>query len=267
MTAPPTSIMAEAGHTVCPSPGREASDAASDARPDARGVRWRRLASLAGALLVAAIAALASYSHMRGLAVEYGQPAVIADLLPISVDGMMVVATIALGDGRRNRWSAWLAFWTGVTGSVIANVLAAEPSGVARCISAWPAVAFLLVVEVITRGGRSHHHSPSNSASLDTPPQRTGVEPASPVSPPRPARTTPRSAKSGKPARRPIAQTRELAANLRAQFPQITQAELARQLGISATRLRQVERAGARREGSLPTDATDDLQQPREVAA
>jgi hypothetical protein len=101
----------------------------------------RRLASLAGAIVVAAIAALASYSHMRAVALQYGQPELIADLLPISVDGMMAVATVALGDGRRNRWSAWLAFWTGVAASVLANVLAAEPSVVARCISAWPSVS------------------------------------------------------------------------------------------------------------------------------
>jgi hypothetical protein len=66
---------------------------------------------------------------------------------------MMAVAPVALGDGRRNRW---LAFWTGVAASVLANVLAAEPSLVAPCISAWPAIAFVLVVEVITRGGRGH---------------------------------------------------------------------------------------------------------------
>jgi hypothetical protein len=99
-----------------------------------------RLASLTGALLVAAIAALASYAHMRTVAVRYGQPPLIADLLPISVDGMMAVATVALGDGRRHRWSAWLAFWTGVAASILANVLAAQPSLPARCISAWPAV-------------------------------------------------------------------------------------------------------------------------------
>jgi hypothetical protein len=105
-------------------------------------VNLRRFASLAGALVVAAIAALASYSHMRVVSLRYGQPELIADLLPISVDGMMAVATVALGDGRHNRWSAWLAFWTGVAASVLANVLAAEPSLVARCISAWPAIAF-----------------------------------------------------------------------------------------------------------------------------
>jgi hypothetical protein len=75
-------------------------------------VTLRRLASLAGAIVVAAIAALTSYSHMRGVAVRYGQPELFADLLPVSVDGMMV-ATVALGDGRRHRWSAWAAFWTG----------------------------------------------------------------------------------------------------------------------------------------------------------
>lgn len=119
-------------------------------------MRARRVASLAGALIVAVIAALASYTHMRAVGLRYGQPELITDLLPISVDGMMAVATIALGDGRRSRWSAWLAFWTGVAASVTANVLAAEPSLPARCISAWPAVAFVLVIEVITGGTPDH---------------------------------------------------------------------------------------------------------------
>jgi hypothetical protein len=124
----------------------------------------RRIASLGGAGIVAAIAALASYTHMRGLALRYGQNELIADLLPISVDGMMVVASVALGDGRRHRWSAWLAFWTGIAASVIANVLAAQPTAIARCISAWPAVAFVLVIEVITRGGRERD-DPADAAT------------------------------------------------------------------------------------------------------
>jgi hypothetical protein len=57
------------------------------------GMTLRRFASLSGALVVAAIAALASYAHMRAVALEYGQPELIANLLPISVDGMMAVAT------------------------------------------------------------------------------------------------------------------------------------------------------------------------------
>ena len=126
----------------------------------------RRFATIAAALAVGAIAAVASYAHMRHLALQYGQTPPLAAMLPLSVDGMMVVATVALGDGRRYRWSAWLAFWMGVAASVIANVLAAEPSAIARCISAWPAIAFLLVVEVVTRGGRGR----STELVVDEPP-------------------------------------------------------------------------------------------------
>lgn len=164
----------------------------------------RRFASVASALLVAGIAALASYSHMRHLALAYGQDGLIATLLPVSVDGMMVVATVALGDGRRHRWSAWLAFWIGVAASVVANVLAAQPSAIARCISAWPAVAFVLVVEVVTRRG-SRQRAPSGSpekaapaagdapgvdtdadSTADTSPDRTRTPDPSPALPPVP---------------------------------------------------------------------------------
>ncbi len=160
----------------------------------------RRLASIASALLVAGIAALASYTHMRGLALRYGQDPLIATLLPVSVDGMMVVATVALGDGRRHRWSAWLAFWTGVAASVVANVLAAQPLLIARCISAWPAVAFLLVVEVITRGGRLRLPAPAQDG------RPKGVAPIPPLSGPQvvtspgssaPERAAERSASDG----------------------------------------------------------------------
>ncbi len=221
----------------------------------------RRFASLAGALVVAAIAALASYTHMRTVALEYGQPELIADLLPVSVDGMMATATAALGDGRRNRWSAWLAFWTGVIASVLANVLAAEPSVVARCISAWPAIAFVLVVEVITRAGRGHvapgpgEPEPDTAQQVPTGGQPATAEPALRPSQPT-ARRGPRKSATSTP-RRPITQTRELAAKVRAQNPSISQAELARRLGISATRLRQVDQAEVRAEHAGPINDTD----------
>ena len=218
----------------------------------------RRFASLGGAIVVAAIAALASYSHMRAVALRYGQPELIADLLPVSVDGMMAVATIALGDGRRNRWSAWLAFWTGVAASVLANVLAAEPSVVARCISAWPAIAFVLVVEVITRGGGGHM---TVGKEPDTGRQAPGGGQLDPAEPARPTKEPLTGGGLKKPAtggvRRPVAQTRELAAKVRAQNPQISQAEVARRLGISATRLRQVDRGEVRAEHRGPVNGSD----------
>jgi len=234
-------------------------------------VTLRRFASLAGALVVAAIAALASYSHMRAVALQYGQPELIADLLPISVDGMMAVATVALGDGRRNRWSAWLAFWTGVAASVLANVLAAEPSVVARCISAWPAITFVLVVEVITRGGRRHVDRAltgpdTNPAAPPGTPASSVVELPAGTSAAQRATSAAPLRKPTKTIRRPISQTRELAANLRAEFPKITQAELAHKLGISATRLHQIDRAEPSAEPAQPVNGAD-MDELAEVSA
>jgi hypothetical protein len=179
----------------------------------------RRFASVFSALVVASIAAVASYSHMRHLAIEYGQTEVIADMLPVSVDGMLVVATVALGDGRRYRWSAWLAFWIGVVASIIANVLAAEPSAIARCISAWPAIAFLLVVEVITRGGRGQKIEP---------PPVVDEEPAAEQPEPEPDDTGDETSWRPTPATEKVARAR-------ARWPQMSQQEIATKAGVSIT--------------------------------
>ncbi|MGR6316502.1 DUF2637 domain-containing protein [Micromonospora soli] len=115
----------------------------------------RRFASLAGAVAVTVIAAVASYDHTRTVALDAEQPPFLAALLPLSVDGLVLVGTMALGDGRRSRWSAWAAFLVGVAASLAANVMAAEPDAVSRAVSAWPAVALLLTVEVLARSGRA----------------------------------------------------------------------------------------------------------------
>ncbi|PWR16096.1 hypothetical protein DKT69_07625, partial [Micromonospora sicca] len=109
---------------------------------------------MAGTVAVTVIAAVGSYDHMRELAHRAGQGPLLAALLPLSVDGMILVATLALNDGRRSRWSAWLAFLVGVAASLAANVLVADPHPVARVVSAWPAVALLLTVEVLARSGK-----------------------------------------------------------------------------------------------------------------
>ena len=133
------------------------ADAPGEVRSEAPVVSAGRVWSARlGTTAVALIAAIASYAHMRGLALTYGQEPLIATLLPLSVDGLVIVSAVAIGDGRRHTWSAWLSFWTGVGASIVANVLAAQPNLTARAISAWPAVALLLVVEVISRGGRRH---------------------------------------------------------------------------------------------------------------
>jgi hypothetical protein len=104
------------------------------------------------------------------------------------------------------------------------------------------------------------------NGSVDSAPTpHTSPEPDRRDTSKRPARPAPRT-RAGKPKRRPIAETRERAAHLRAKFPEITQAELARQLGISATRLRQVEQAEASAERSHPINGNA-VAQLEEVSA
>lgn len=116
-----------------------------------------RIARTTSAAVVAGVAGIASYSHMRVLAATNGQSDLLANLLPVSVDGMLIVSTVVMADdraaGRRPRTSARVSFVVGVAASIVANVLAAPENLVARVISAWPAVALLLVVEMLSARG------------------------------------------------------------------------------------------------------------------
>src|SRR6266702_4459109 len=71
--------------------------------------------------IVAGITAYASYLHGYHVALRYGELREIARLLPISVDGMMIVASIAMVDDRRAGRSirpwAKIGFLTGVAAS------------------------------------------------------------------------------------------------------------------------------------------------------
>jgi len=55
------------------------------------------------------------------------------------------------GQLRRIRWAVRAVLALGITASVAANVLHAEPNGIAQTIAAWPPMALLLTVELISR--------------------------------------------------------------------------------------------------------------------
>jgi hypothetical protein len=57
---------------------------------------WLAIARLGAAGLIASIAAWVSYWHMAGVALRYGEATDAAHLLPLSVDGLIVVASICL---------------------------------------------------------------------------------------------------------------------------------------------------------------------------
>ncbi|WP_326550230.1 DUF2637 domain-containing protein [Micromonospora sp. NBC_01813] len=116
------------------------------------------LASRAAAVVVALVAGYASWMHIAAVARSAGEPASVAALLPLAVDGLIVVGTMALVDDKRHhrrpRWSARVALVFGVLATVAANIASAEPTPTARLVAAVPAVSFLLAVEVLTRSGR-----------------------------------------------------------------------------------------------------------------
>lgn len=88
-------------------------------------------------LVVALVAAAASYGHMYDVALMAGEPLWIARAFPITVDGLVLAA---LRRGEQGRW--WLA--AGLVISVAANVLAQYPEQAAAAgpvISAFPPLA------------------------------------------------------------------------------------------------------------------------------
>jgi hypothetical protein len=103
---------------------------------------------------VAAIAAVVSYSHIFDLGHSHGQSGAAARLLPLSVDGLIVAASLVLLQAARNdrrapalaRFTLWLRIGT----TVLANLAYGVPYGpVGAAVSAWPGLAFVLGAEIL----------------------------------------------------------------------------------------------------------------------
>lgn len=103
-------------------------------------------------LAVAVVAAIASYDHQRALA-ELAGEGWRAWLLPVSVDGLVVAASMSMLVGRRAGLPAGALAWTsllaGIGASLAANVAAADPTMVGRVVAAWPPLALLLAWELL----------------------------------------------------------------------------------------------------------------------
>jgi hypothetical protein len=111
-----------------------------------------RRVTTAAVLAVALVAAIASYEHMRALA-ELAGEGWRSWLLPISVDGLAVAASMTMlvrrRAGQRSGALAWAALLLGLGASLAANVAAAEPTVVGRLVAAWPPVGLLLSYELL----------------------------------------------------------------------------------------------------------------------
>jgi hypothetical protein len=104
-------------------------------------------------LFVAVIAAVVSYVHIRHLAAVHGQDPLTAALLPLSIDGTVVAASmVMLRAARAGLGTPGLArFMLGlaVVATLAANIAYGLPYGLpGALISGWPAVAFIGCAEM-----------------------------------------------------------------------------------------------------------------------
>lgn len=107
------------------------------------------------ALVVAGVAAYASYVHQRKFALQGGADTVSASLWPLSVDGLLLLATVGLlkpsgPRTRRARGAVWSAFLLGIAVSLAANIAAAPAlAWKPVLVAGWPPVALPLSVELL----------------------------------------------------------------------------------------------------------------------
>ncbi|MCW6007823.1 DUF2637 domain-containing protein [Micromonospora sp. CPCC 205371] len=208
-----------------------------------------RLARNISTAAVASIAAWSSWSHMVDVALAYGERAQVAYVLAISGDGMLVVASPAMVDDRRAgrpvRWSARIAFVAGVGASMAANIAAAQPSLGARVVAAWPAVALLLVVEMLSRTRRAR---PDLSAAV---PDASGAVGPDTV-----------SANGAGPQRRSAAATGAAIAAVRAERPDATASDIAAAVGVSERHVRRLLGTPSRSLSPRPAPTTASPPEP-----
>lgn len=136
---------------------------------------------------VAGIAAVISYTHVYDLGRAHGQSGTAARLLPLSVDGLILAASLTLLLAARNHQRApalpRFALWLGIGGTVAANLAYGTPYGlVGAIVSAWPGLAFVLAVEILL--GMLRRSSTSEVASeavLEAPVEAVPESPATAV--------------------------------------------------------------------------------------
>ncbi|HET9898922.1 MAG TPA: DUF2637 domain-containing protein [Streptosporangiaceae bacterium] len=144
-----------------------------------RADRWIRRTTIGCVTMLALIAGTVSYLHMHALVSLHGQPGWVAALSPLSVDGMIVAASMTLlaesRSGGRGGVLPWGLLVAGSAASLAANVAVAEPSVMGRVIAAWPSFALIGSYELLMRQVRSLASSSGRERAADP------VEPECPI--------------------------------------------------------------------------------------
>jgi hypothetical protein len=214
-------------------------------------VHRRSLAAvrLGATTAIAGIAAWVSYWHMAGVAARYGESGASPYLLPLSVDGLVIVASVSLVElAGRIRVAE-----SGPLEAAAGKPAAAQPAGEPPAATRAAAGATMQATApdgatVISRAtpSRVTKAAPAKAAAAKAAPAKAAAAKAAP------AKTTPRKrvatttaadrAAATTAADQAAADMAELAARLKADQPGLTQAAIAAELGITTQRLRQINR-------------------------
>jgi hypothetical protein len=126
-----------------------------------------RITTVFAVVVVAVIAAVVSYSHMQQLADSAGEDWR-SWLIPLSIDGLVVAASMVLLTRRRTGLPggplAWGALGAGVGASLAANMADARPEVTAVLVAGWPAVAFAVAFELLLQQRRAEQHDTTQPA-------------------------------------------------------------------------------------------------------
>ena len=146
--------------------------------------RWVRVVTVGSVSVVAAVAAVVSYVHMRELGIRAGE-AWRADIIPLSADGLLVAASMVMLVRRRSGqsagWLAWVGLVLGLLASLGANLAVADWNDpVSIAVSGWPplalAVAFELLITVTRTGPATAADRTGTQTEADRIADELGIE-------------------------------------------------------------------------------------------
>ena len=119
----------------------------------ARAKRTRkilRIIGICGAAMVGLVAIWVSYGHIYHVSRIAGQSHMNATLIPVGIDGLLIVAGVAIVSGRKD-YVTYGSFAFGVAASLSANILSAEGSILSYGIAAIAPIALVGASEMLLR--------------------------------------------------------------------------------------------------------------------
>lgn len=141
-----------------------------------RAIRWSTIAVVTA---VAAVAGWVSYEHALAVVRAHGEAGAVAQVYPVTVDGLIYSASMVLLDAARRKVDApRLARWllaAGIGATLAANVAAGLHFGpVGAVVAAWPALALVgsyeLLMLIIRSGARTENRKlPDFGGSTNSP--------------------------------------------------------------------------------------------------